>query len=118
MYHTLYCYNGTNFFGGYPELKECLQSFLSQEGHQHKESGRKQGRSNLCSYHLAHLILAVKSKHHLFYVVGFATFTYEELVTVVTEIESILNSRPLMQMSSNPNDFSAITPLHFLIGGP
>lgn len=45
-------------------------------------------------------------------------FTYDELATVLAEIEAILNSRPLTQMSSNPNDLQPLTAGHFLIGGP
>jgi len=47
----------------------------------------------------------------------FTKFTYEELTTVVVEIEAILNSCPLTPMSSDPNDLSALTASHFLTGG-
>lgn len=42
----------------------------------------------------------------------------EELTTLVTRIEGILNSRPLTPMSADPNDLSPLTPGHFLIGQP
>ena len=45
--------------------------------------------------------------------------TFEEFATVVTEIEAILNSRPLLTKHSHPqNGSSIITAGHFPIGRP
>ncbi|GFW00283.1 integrase catalytic domain-containing protein [Trichonephila clavipes] len=57
----------------------------------------------------------VKSfKHHFKGTVGDARLTLEQFITIATQIESILNSRPLTFMSSDPNDFAVLTPGHFL----
>jgi len=62
---------------------------------------------------------SVKSfKHHLKKVVGDSLFTFEELNTLIIEIEGILNSRPISFMSSDPNDLLVLSPTHFLIGKP
>ncbi|CAD7085394.1 unnamed protein product [Hermetia illucens] len=46
------------------------------------------------------------------------SLTYEELCTVTTEAEAVLNSRPILPLSEDPNDMTALTPGYFLIGEP
>ena len=60
----------------------------------------------------------VKSvKYHLKRVIGDQRLTFEELSTLVSQIEACLNSRPLTPISSDPTDLNPLTPGHFLIGG-
>lgn len=42
--------------------------------------------------------------------------TFEELSTVLCQIEGCLNSRPLCGMTDDPNDLDFLTPGHFLTG--
>lgn len=55
-------------------------------------------------------------KYHIKRVVGQAVLTYEELNTVLVQIEGILNSRPLTPMSADHEDMSYLSPAHFLTG--
>ncbi|GFX56330.1 uncharacterized protein TNCV_2242621 [Trichonephila clavipes] len=61
----------------------------------------------------------VKSfKTHLKRVAGSSNFTLEEFITLLAEIEAVLNSRPLSPLSSDFDDFETLSPGHFLIGRP
>ena len=61
----------------------------------------------------------VKStKYHLKRVAGNNVLTFEELYTLLVQIEGLLNSRPLTPLSSDSSDLSPLTPAHFLIGRP
>lgn len=62
---------------------------------------------------------AVKSvKFHLKRVIFTCTLTFEEMSTVITQIEAVLNSRPLCALTDDVQSFEALTPSHFLIGEP
>ncbi|XP_069365366.1 uncharacterized protein [Maniola hyperantus] len=58
------------------------------------------------------------TKYHLKRVLDGSTLTFEELSTVLAQIEACLNSRPMYRLPSNQADSSPLTPGHFLIGEP
>lgn len=59
----------------------------------------------------------VKSvKYHLKKIIGDSLLTYEEMMTFLTQIEAVLNSRLLSPLTDDPDDLNALTPGHFLIG--
>ncbi|XP_072398341.1 uncharacterized protein [Diabrotica undecimpunctata] len=61
---------------------------------------------------------AVKSaKSYLTKLLGNTCLTFEELSTLLVQIEALLNSRPLYLLI-RPNDLLPLTPGHFLIGAP
>jgi hypothetical protein len=63
---------------------------------------------------------AVKSfKRHLYCVVGEVKLTFEELSTVLVQIEACMNSRPLTALPcAEDSGVDALTLGHFLIGRP
>ena len=117
--------HGTNFVGAAREIKELVK-FL--------ESQKAQGEISLfCSVqniqwrfipeHAPHFgglwEAAVKTfKSHLRRVVGNVKLTFEELTTVLSQIEACLNSRPLVALPLADDGVEALTPGHFLVGRP
>ncbi|KAL1447023.1 hypothetical protein WDU94_001902 [Cyamophila willieti] len=57
-------------------------------------------------------------KNHLYKAIGSQILTFEEMNTLTSEIESILNKRPLVQISSDCGDPVVLTPSHFLLQEP
>lgn len=56
------------------------------------------------------------AKRHLHRQLGNAMLSFEDMATVLTEIEAAMNSRPLTPLTEDPNDLSVLTPAHFLTG--
>ena len=51
-------------------------------------------------------------------VIGGTRLTFEEMTTVLAQIEACLNSRPLTALPEVSDGIDALTPGHFLIGRP
>lgn len=119
---NIYSDNGTNFVGTANALihkNKEIQSFVDDKVIKLlSEDGIQWHFSPPSAPHFGGLFEAgVKStKHHLSRVLKQTSLTFEEFYTVLCQIEACLNSRPLTPQSTDPNDYTVITPGHFLIG--
>ncbi|KAL7745787.1 hypothetical protein ACLKA6_009982 [Drosophila palustris] len=117
----LHCDNATNFVGAARELKEFASHFI-KHGNAMVEFAAQRGTEVAFipprAPHFGGLWeAAVKAaKHHLLRAIGGVILATDELQTVVVEVEAVLNSRPIVADSTNPNDVEAITPAHLLVG--
>lgn len=121
--HTLYSDCGTTFIGADAALKRLFV----QSSQEHQRVSKMLAQDNTrwefnppAAPHMGGKWEAVvKSiKFHLRRTIGETLLTFEELTTVLTQVEAILNSRPLEPLSDDPEDISVLTPGHFLIGNP
>ncbi|OXA47089.1 LINE-1 retrotransposable element ORF2 protein [Folsomia candida] len=121
----LYSDCGTNFVGANHEMKDFLKLVMSRPHNQAisdhlSKDGIDWHFNPPASPHFGGLWEAggKSVKFHLRRVMGTQRLTFEEMTTITSQIESILNSRPLTPESNNPDDYNALTPGHFLIGAP
>ncbi|GFT72841.1 integrase catalytic domain-containing protein [Trichonephila clavipes] len=120
---TLMSDNATNFKGAAAELNrfiklicnknETLANYFASEAIQWKFiPPRSPNFGGLWE-------AGVKSfKHHLYRTLVNSKITFEEFETIIIQIEGILNSRPLVPLSDNINEYEVLTPGHFIIGRP
>ncbi|XP_021955592.1 uncharacterized protein LOC110851951 [Folsomia candida] len=121
----LYSDCGTNFVVANHEMKDFLKLVMSRPHNQaisdHLSKDGIDWHFNPPAFpHFGGLWEAggKSVKFHLRRIMGTQRLTFEEMTTITSQIESILNSRPLTPESNNPDDYNALTPGHFLIGAP
>lgn len=118
---TLWSDNGTNFQGASKELR----SMFNEASNFYCEiaSCLNADRTRWCfippaaPHQGGFWEAGIKSaKQHLMRSFGQQLFTFEELSTILVQIEVCLNTRPLTPFTEDPEDLDVLTPAHFLIG--
>ena len=115
----VYSDNGGNFVAADKKLREGLKNLKNKQFH---HSSLTQGTtwhfnpprcSHQGGFYEAFFRLVRKLVRSI---VGEATLDEYDLLTLVTEIERILNDRPIAALPSSPDDLSAITPSMIIFG--
>jgi hypothetical protein len=117
----MYSDNGTNFVGANKLLKDEVKLIQNSKEEAEKVLAAEgtlwqfnpPGAPNIGGLWEA----GVKSiKSHMKKAIGDSPLTFEEMTTVLTQIEGCLNSRPLYPITEDPDAKEILTPAHFLIG--
>lgn len=117
---NLYSDNGTNFCGANNELSELGEKMTKEYddlvANELAQNGNMWPFSPPGSPHFNGLVEAgVKTiKTHIKREIGDTKLTFEEMTKFLTQVEAAVDSRPLCDMSSSPNDIEPLTPAHFL----
>jgi hypothetical protein len=114
---TFYSDNATNFVGTVSHMKNLLKQGFSETVK--RELLENQIKWKFIPPNAPHWggswEAAVKSfKTHLFRVIGAQILSYEELYTLLCQIEAVLNTRPLGLLSADPSEPAPLMPAHFL----
>ena len=113
--------NGTNFRRGEAELRRLLTD-LNQE-HISDRLTRDSIKWHFNPPTACHMggiweRMVASVKRALRVVLGSLVPHEEALQTAITEVEAVINSRPLTHVSSDAEDFETLTPSHILLGRP
>ncbi|XP_055622665.1 uncharacterized protein LOC129766187 [Toxorhynchites rutilus septentrionalis] len=116
----VYTDNGKNFVGAAGEQKHLLQS-SEHKGHVARECTENGIRWHFNPPKGSHFgglwEAAIKSaQKHFTRVLGPRVLAYDDMETLLAQIECCLNSRPLTPLSDDPSDLAPLTPGHFLVG--
>ncbi|XP_055629831.1 uncharacterized protein LOC129770782 isoform X3 [Toxorhynchites rutilus septentrionalis] len=116
----VYTDNGKNFVGAANELRKLIRS------EEFKTSFARECGDNEIRWHFnpprgSHFgglwEAAINSaQKHFVRVLGERKLAFDDMETLLTQIECCLNSRPLTKLTDDPSDLEPLTPGHFLVG--
>ena len=108
--------NGTNFVGANEELRKLTCDSKLKENLVQKKVKWIFNPPSAPHFGGVYETMIKAAKRAILAILGNADITDEELLTTFTEVESLLNSRPLTYQTANPEDNVPLTPNHFLHG--
>jgi hypothetical protein len=111
--------NGTNLVGAVNELKELIDQLDKDKIKRSSANVTVKWSFNPpAAPHFGGVfeVMVKAAKRAVYAVMGNSDVTDEELVTICTGVEGLLNSRPLTYQSADPRDDVPLTPNHFLHG--
>ena len=112
--------NGTNFVGADKEFLLCVENWNKKAPSllAHRKLKWKFNPAG-APHHGGSWERMVRScKQVLYVILGSRRLTDEVLQTSLCLTEQFLNARPLTTVSNDPTEIEALTPNHFLLGGP
>ena len=115
---TVYSDNGTNFQAGERELRELLSAWNQESIHKflHQKNITWKFNPPAASHMGGAWERTIRSIRKILRVLlGQQLVSDEMLRTLMSEVEGILNSRPLTPVSSDPKDLDPLTPNHLLL---
>ncbi|XP_055631803.1 uncharacterized protein LOC129771794 [Toxorhynchites rutilus septentrionalis] len=116
----IYSDNGRNFLGADNEIQRLVRI------QQHRQAVAQECASNGIVWHFnppkaSHFgglwEAAIRSaQEHFTRALGTHRLAFDEMLTLLAQIECCLNSRPIVPISDDPSDMEPLTPDHFLVG--
>ena len=110
---------GTNFKGAEAELKRAVEGWNSTRKGEERIKGLEWTFNPPLAHHRGGVWerMIKSTKKHLVTVIGKETIESDVLSTVLTQIEGIVNYRPITHVSADPRDVGALTPMQILCPG-
>jgi hypothetical protein len=123
MCANLYSDNGRNYIGTAKRLTEFQKFLRNNQTDMVKALNEKEINWHFIPAYTPNFgglwESTVKSmKYHLKRSLGETILTYEEMSTLLCQVEAILNSRPISKDLSEASELDPLTPGHFLTQGP
>lgn len=117
---SMYSDNGTNFRGADKELSAAFKAVTQDVDVRTRlaSDGTAWHFIPPNAPHFGGIWEAGVMKIHLHKIVGDHSLTFEEMTTLLCKIEGCLHSRPIAPLTDDLANFDALTPGHFLAGGP